>query len=542
VAENIRVWQHFLDTGEPFQFEHRVRPADGKYRWHISRALPMRDEAGQVVMWVGSNTDIDGQKRTEAALRESEQRFRAQVTASAQIVWTTGPDGAVIEHSPSWRAFTGQTYEQWKGFGWLDAMHLEDRERTAEAWQRAVASKMPFQTEYRIRHISGEWRWTGVRAVPVFNQDGSVRQWVGMNIDIAERKQTEALLKEREEKYRTLVEQSYDLICEATDNGQFSYVSSNFKSILGYEPDELLGRSIFEHIHLDDHAAVITEVQEARSTFSSSASTYRYRHKNGEWRWLESTGKPFETAVGEIRLIIATRYITERKRWQEQIESLNETLEQRVTERTTQLQSVNNELEAFSYSVSHDCAPRLRAIDGFSKALLDDYAGKLDARDQNDLARVRAATQRMAELIDDLPNLSRLTRTKLARTTLDLSALAQTIAEELQAEQPERQVEFVIAPGMVVDADGSLMRVVLTNLIGNAWKFTGKRARIEVGRSSDEDQGPYFVRDDGCGFDMAYAGKLFSAFQRLHSCRGFEGTGVGLALVQRIIFRHGGRV
>jgi signal transduction histidine kinase len=186
----------------------------------------------------------------------------------------------------------------------------------------------------------------------------------------------------------------------------------------------------------------------------------------------------------------------------------------------------------------------LRSIDGFSQILLEDYAEDLDEAGRDYLARVRAASQRMGRLIDDLLDLSRMTRSEMRRERVDLSALVEGFAEELKRAQPERRVEFVVEGGLVVEGDGTLLRVAMENLLRNAWKFTGKqpRARIEFGVTEREDTRAYFVRDDGAGFDEAYAGKLFGAFQRLHGASEFEGTGIGLATVQRIVHRHGGRV
>ena len=210
-----------------------------------------------------------------------------------------------------------------------------------------------------------------------------------------------------------------------------------------------------------------------------------------------------------------------------------------------QLKSVNDELEAFAYSVSHDLRAPLRSIDGFSLALQDDYGDKLDAQAQNYIQRVRAATQNMAQLIDDLLNLSRVTRSELKNETVDLTELAQSIAKQLTASQPARQVEFVIEPMLVTTGDPQLLRVALENLLNNAWKFTSKQshARIEFGTQQyDDGRLEFYVRDNGAGFEMAYADKLFGAFQRLHSVKDYPGTGIGLATVKRIIHRHGGQI
>ncbi len=226
------------------------------------------------------------------------------------------------------------------------------------------------------------------------------------------------------------------------------------------------------------------------------------------------------------------------------LEEARRELEARVETRTRDLAAANQELEAFSYSVSHDLRAPLRAIDGFSKALQSDYGPKLDERARHYLERVRAGTQRMSGLIDDLLGLARLSRRELVRQKVNVSEVARRVAAELSRHQPARAVRVEIHDGLSAQADSHLLTIVLENLMGNAWKFTGKRADalIEVGLKADGRKAPFYVRDNGAGFDMTYADKLFGAFQRLHGDEDFEGTGIGLATVQRIVARHGGQI
>ncbi len=265
----------------------------------------------------------------------------------------------------------------------------------------------------------------------------------------------------------------------------------------------------------------------------------------GKQGWVLNTYGPIRDAHGQVVGTVAIVHdITERKRTEAELENYRNHLEELVKARTAELEAVNRELEAFSYSVSHDLRAPLRAMDGFSQALLEDYRDRLDDQGKNYLERVRNASQRMGHLIDDLLKLSRITRAEMRVEEVDLSALAEEIVDELRRGQPERSVTVTIEPALKVRGDPRLLRVLLTNLLGNAWKFTGKAAdaRIEFRQERTDGQIVYCIRDNGAGFDQQYAGKLFGAFQRLHATTEFEGTGIGLATSQRIVHRHGGRI
>jgi len=335
---------------------------------------------------------------------------------------------------------------------------------------------------------------------------------------------------------------------KALEGWPVEYVSPNVSTQFGYLPEELTsGRvSYASIIHSDDLKRVSDEVEGfSRAGHPFYEQEYRIAVKGGEYRWIYDFTIVVRDHTGAI-----THYhgylldITDRKKAEEEIHSLNMELEERVVSRTAQLTTANRELEAFAYSLSHDLRAPLRCIDGFSLAIMEDYEDKLDSQGRHYLNRMRTASQHMAQLIDDMLRLSRVIRSELQKKSVNLSELASAIAEWLKSGEPERSVEFVIAPKLTVFADQNMMKIVLENLLGNAWKFTSrhKTGRIELNSMEKDGETVYYVQDDGAGFDIAYAGKLFSAFQRLHTDEDFEGTGIGLATVNRIISRHGGKV
>jgi signal transduction histidine kinase len=265
----------------------------------------------------------------------------------------------------------------------------------------------------------------------------------------------------------------------------------------------------------------------------------------GGGKWLHSiTVKMKDINGATIGAIETLNDITDRKVAEQALQEAYNELDERVKARTRDLEAANRELESFAYSVSHDLRQPLRAIDGFSQALLEEYDEKLDEEGREYLGRLRAGSQRMGLLIDNILRLSRLSREEMHCQDVDLSAIAAEIADELRASDPARRGDFIITPGLTVHGDPALLRIALQNLLANAWKFTSQKecARIELGTREVDGERAFHVSDNGAGFDMAYGDKLFGVFQRLHGAKEFPGTGIGLAIVQRVIHRHGGRV
>jgi PAS domain S-box-containing protein len=349
-----------------------------------------------------------------------------------------------------------------------------------------------------------------------------------------------------EERFRLLVEAVKDYAIFMLDrHGYIQTWNPGVRRLKGYEAEDIIGKhfSVFytpEDLAVDKPARVLAQ---AASEGSYEEEGLRLR-KDGTRFWANVLITSIVDRGQVIGFAKVTRDLTERRAAQAALEDAAKELETRVAERTAQLAESNEELAAFGYSVSHDLRAPLRAMDGFSKRVLASAAERLTENEREQLERVRAAAQRMSHLIDDMLRLSRLSRVDLVRREVDLAATAKDIVDELRRAEPERSVDVVIEQPMVANADVRLVRTMLENLLGNAWKFTRKQAhaRIELGCSREPQRVVYHVRDNGAGFDPRYAAKLFLPFQRLHSARDYEGTGIGLATVHRIVRRHGGEI
>ncbi len=359
--------------------------------------------------------------------------------------------------------------------------------------------------------------------------------------DVTKRKEMEENIKKLSMRQQALLTAIPDIIMEVDTNKIYTWANEpgiDFfgKDVIGKEAD-------FYFVREQNTYNVVQPVFDGSEDVISVESWQR--RKDGQERLLAWWCRVLKDAQGNvIGALSSARDVTERNLAEEEIKRLNEELERRVLERTTQLEAANKELETFSYSVSHDLRAPLRSIDGFSHALLEDYQGKLDATGKNYLERICKATQHMGNLIDDLLKLSRVTQSEFNYQSVDLSKMVQSISDIFQKNNPNNNMKMTIQKGIVVQGDPHSMQIALTNLIDNAWKFTGreKHPRIEFGATLRENEKIFFIRDNGVGFDMSYVGKLFGAFQRLHTVDEFAGTGIGLATVQRIIRRHGGKI
>jgi PAS domain S-box-containing protein len=419
-----------------------------------------------------------------------------------------------------------------------------DRPVIAEAVRRAVEEALSFDLEVEFVSARGVPKWVRTTGQAVV-EGGRVVRVQGALQDITDRKLMELALRDSEARYRALFEQAGVGVVEVdVATGRLIQVNGRFCEILGYPEAELLAKTFQEITHPGDLTRDLANVARiSRGEIPGFVTEKRYLRKDGTVVWAALTARPLRwTGLEETHLVSIVEDISARKRAEAEIRSLNANLERRVEERTTELQAANQELESFAYAVSHDLRAPLRAMDGFSQAILEDCASALDEEGRRYLGQIIQASHAMNGLIDGLLLLSRASRGELDRTEVDVSALAEEILAGLA--RNGRPARWRVEPGLRLDGDSRMVRAAFGNLLGNAWKYTGKAADpfIQVDEVREDGRAWVRVRDNGCGFDMAYADKLYRPFQRLHRQDEFPGLGIGLATVHRIVSRHGGQL
>jgi PAS domain S-box-containing protein len=532
---------------------HRVRGGDLESR---VPALPGHREFATLGADINAMTATlaERRQRIEDDLRrlreqEAQRRLAASVFEQArEAITITDADANILTVSRRFTEITGYAAEE--VIGKNPRVLQSGRHDTAfyRAMWEALTGTGHWGGEIWNRRKDGTIypEWLSISAVR--DEEGRTTNYVAVFTDLTLRKQAEQALRESEARNRLILDTALDAVISMGPDGRVREWNSEAERMFGYTRLQAIGDKVSRLIVPPRHRRAHDEG--LRHYLESGTGPVLGRRVEIEAMRADGSEFPVELAIatvenGEEKFFSAfIRDISERKAHELALKQMNEGLERRVRERTEALQTANQELEAFSYSVSHDLRAPLRAINGFSHLLEDEYAPSLDEKARNYLARVRAGSERMGLLIDDLLKLSQTSRQPMTVASADLSALAEEIAAELQAGEPQRPCEWVIAPGIRAMGDAGLLRAALHNLFGNAWKYSSKRdrPRIEFGMTEEQGRPAYFVRDNGAGFDMAHAGRLFGAFQRLHSPSEFPGTGIGLATVARIIHRHGGKI
>ncbi len=526
-AVSAAIWRHRRKDGTIFSAE--VASHEAPYGGRVAR--------------YASAIDVTDRLRSEERVRKLSQAIEQSPAATA----ITDTEGCIEYVNAKFIEVSGYSAEELIGSNPRVIKSGLTPPAVYEDMWRTIKSGADWHGIVRNRRKNGELYWESEVISPVKNERGEVVKFIAVKEDITARAEAEERLRESEGRFRQLAEAIQEAFFLVDPSGApCYYVSPAYEQIWGRSC-----QSMYDDPYSWAHAIVAEDREPTLRAMAPGGEfihfdvEYRIALPDGSLRRIHQKGFPILDDAGKpFRIAGIAEDVTARRSAEQAVIDLNADLERRVAERTAELEAANKELETFDYSVAHDLRSPLARIRGFGAALLKDNADKLDAESADYLRRMIRSAESMEELVGALLGLSMTSRHELVRGHVDVSARALLAFEALRKAHPERAVELVLAPGLRARADPGLLGVVLENLIGNAWKFTSRRerARIEVGEVAHDGVQAFFVRDDGAGFDPAYADKLFAPLQRLHTKDEFPGSGIGLATVQRIILRHGGRI
>jgi PAS domain S-box-containing protein len=542
--EFIRDLWTTIARGQVWKGEIKNRAKDGSFYWVDTTIVPFLNDDGKPRQFVAIRADITERKRVEEALRRSQVELKSLVEQAPISIAMFDRQMRYLVASRRWVADYGRGRDNLIGL-----LHYEIHPDLPEAWKdihrRGLAGELLKNDDDVWIHPDGSKNWLRWAVHPWRDAQDEIGGIIIVAEDITERKRAEGWLRESEQRFQTMANSISQLAWIARADGFIFWYNRRWYEYTGTTPAQMEGwgwQGVHDPQRLPEVVAQWTAAIAAGQPFEME---FPLRGADGRFRRFLTRALPFKDASGRVEQWFGTNTdVDELKRVEEEIKILNAELEQRVARRTAELEAANKELEAFSYSVSHDLRAPLRAICGFAAIVVEDHGSRLPAEGRNYLERVRKGGERMGELIDDLLLFSRLSRQPLERRQVPMARLVAEVLEELHPNADNHPVEIRVGELASSPGDPALLKQVWINLVSNALKYTRGRqpAIVEIGGERQNGGIIYFVRDNGVGFDMQYADKLFGVFQRLHRADEFEGTGVGLAIVERIIHRHGGRV
>lgn len=550
-----RITEVFTDcakNGVNYDEEMQIITSSGKRVWIRTIGEAVRDDNGKIFMVQGAFQDISEKKAAEAKAREKEERLRETETRFRKI-YEDGAIGMVIASedlkfmmvNKTFCQMTGYPEHELKQLTFVQITHPEDIERDIQNVKLLMSRKINvYKTEKRYMKKTGEIFWAQLTVFPMYDSNDKLLYYVGIIVDVSDRKQAELLLAESEERYRNIIETAPVGIAILHD-GKVVFANSGGIKILGAQSaDQIIGKKVSDIVHPDNLGKSLERLKRlANGETGMYPIEDKYFKLDGSIIDVEVTATMLTYQNKPAVQVIITD-ITERKHLREELQQLNAELEMKVKQRTALLEAANKELEAFSYSVSHDLRAPLRHINGYVELLNMKYSKTLDEEARRYLNTISGSSKKLGVLIDDLLQFSRTSRMELSREEIDFNILLKEVLKELKPVLKNRNIKWDIQKLPIVQGDYGLLKLVWTNLIDNAIKYTRQQplAEISVEYKTDDKNYIFCVRDNGVGFDMKYAHKLFGVFQRLHAQSDFEGTGIGLAHAQRIINKHSGKI
>jgi len=529
-----QAYEQSVANHKGYSIEHRLLMSNGSIKYVHEQCETLYDQEGHPVRSNGTVQDITERKLAEL---EREQYFKFFQT-TADLMCIADPNGAFQKTNPAFSEMLGYSETELTGRPFIDFVHPDDKQSTLDEMAKQIQISFPLNFENRYLCKDGTIRWLSWRA----NYVKSEGLTYATARDVTEKKHADEALRSASLYARSLIEASIDPLVTISPEGKITDVNRATETVTGVVREQLIG---------DDFSNYFTDAVKAREGYQKVLAEgfvkdypLTIRCSSGGTTDVLYNATVYRNEREELQgVFAAARDITERKKAEVEIRKLNEELEQRVIQRTAQLEASNKELEAFSYSVSHDLRAPLRHVSGYVDLFTKNYSLALPEKGKHYLDSIADAARQMGTLIDDLLKFSRTGRSEIKMSNVDMNEMVADVVKFLSEEYPTRTIEWIVSPLPNIIGDNAMMKLVWINLLSNAVKYTKNRenTRIEIGFRDENTEFIFFVRDNGIGFDMQYAHKLFGVFQRLHSKDEFEGTGIGLANVRRIILRHGGR-
>lgn len=532
-----------IQLGKGYDLELELTTAKGNIKWVRTIGQPEIIK-GEIVKLSGAIQDITKRKLIEKAFNENQLFLSDLIENSATLIFIKGVNGKYLLVNRKWEEVTGLKRADVIGYDDNELFSPDTSRRFRENDEKVLKTGEVIEIEETLDAPNGI-RYFNSTKFPITDQNGIITGLCGITTETTNRKMIEQELKESKERFKSIVEGAPEAIFIQIEQ-KFAYLNPAACKLFGIKSEnELLGKPVIERFHPKFHEKIAERIKKLNESRESVHELFElmFLRLDGSEVWVETTGEPI-VYNGKNGALVFVRNISERKQAEEEIRKLNTQLEKRVEERTEQLQAANKELEAFAYSVSHDLRAPLRGIHGFAQILMEDFHDKLDDEGKRICKVIKDNSSKMGQLIDDLLSFSRLNRTEITKTRVDMTNLVNSIFYEVTDQSSREKIDFKLDNLYDTNGDPNMLRQVWINLLSNAIKFASKKQRIEISITCirTDNKTVFCIKDNGVGFDMRYVNKLFGVFQRLHPDKEFPGTGVGLAIVQRIVHRHGGIV